>query len=160
MKCKKCHHQLLRNAAFCHICGTENRENRELLLKPPYDNVCGVWVVTTEGDLEGRTRKDLGIHAGYIDDIAKELACSCYYSLHFEYVGEYRELDNDKEIKEVNVMFSIESGLWDADPDELAEVISKLFNKYNRPVTVERGNYFASFKLVFGDEVDNDVNIK
>ena len=34
----------------------------------------GWWHVTTEGDDEGRTTRDLGYHYGYLDEIALRLA--------------------------------------------------------------------------------------
>ena len=44
----------------------------------------GLWHVTTEGDCEGRSVKDLGYHKGHIIDIAHKLSGENYYSLHFE----------------------------------------------------------------------------
>ena len=43
----------------------------------------GVWRVTTEGSVEGRTRH-LGVHEGYLEDIAFALATSARYVLSFE----------------------------------------------------------------------------
>ena len=40
------------------------------MLKNGYDEVFGTWEVTTEGDVEGRTTKNLGNFTGYIDEIA------------------------------------------------------------------------------------------
>ena len=37
-------------------------------INAPYDNPFGIWHVTTEGDCEGRSTRDLGIHEGYIDE--------------------------------------------------------------------------------------------
>ena len=35
-----------------------------------YKNPYGIWIVTTEGDCEGRSTRHLGVFQGYIDDIA------------------------------------------------------------------------------------------
>lgn len=46
-------------------------------------NPVGMWEVTTEGDCEGRTTKQLGVHEGHIVDIARNLASQTGYGLHF-----------------------------------------------------------------------------
>lgn len=45
------------------------------------------WEVTTEGDEEGRTTTRLGIHHGTLVDIARILAPSVYYELHFRWIN-------------------------------------------------------------------------
>lgn len=55
----------------------------EKKINAPYDNPFGIWHVTTEGDCEGRSPRDLGFHEGYIDEIALALADKCFYSLYF-----------------------------------------------------------------------------
>ena len=45
--------------------------------------VVGRWRVTTEGDCEGRSVRDLGVHEGHVADIAAVLAPLTGYSLHF-----------------------------------------------------------------------------
>lgn len=49
-----------------------------------------IWHVTTQGDCEGRTTRNLGFHVGDVTVIAFNLAKESYYSLEF------------KEIKVVN----------------------------------------------------------
>ena len=44
----------------------------------------GLWQVTTEGDCEGKTTTNLGVHEGYLDDIAFSLGSRAYYSLQFQ----------------------------------------------------------------------------
>lgn len=36
-----------------------------------YKNPYGIWIVTTEGDCEGRSTRHLGVFQEYIDDIAR-----------------------------------------------------------------------------------------
>ncbi len=71
----------------------------------------GIWSVTTEGDCEGRTTTNLGIHQGFVDEIAFKLADKCYYYLRFEPV----HLDNltGKNITatKVKIRFSNDSDL-------------------------------------------------
>lgn len=55
----------------------------EKKINAPYDNPFGIWHVTTEGDCEGRSPRDLGFNEGYIDEIALALADKCFYSLYF-----------------------------------------------------------------------------
>ncbi len=45
-----------------------------------------VWKVTTEGDCEGRTMKDLGMFRGNVIEIAKHLSGHAFYALHFSEV--------------------------------------------------------------------------
>ena len=52
-------------------------------LPEDYQNLYGLWKVTTEGDEEGRTTKSLGIYEGWVDEIALYLSDKCYYSLTF-----------------------------------------------------------------------------
>lgn len=53
----------------------------EKKINAPYDNPFGIWHVTTEGDCEGRSPRDLGFHEGYIDEIALALADKCFYEI-------------------------------------------------------------------------------
>jgi hypothetical protein len=47
------------------------------------DSPVGWWDVTTEGDCEGRSTKQLGTHYGHVAEIAFSLK-DCGYSFHFE----------------------------------------------------------------------------
>lgn len=44
----------------------------------------GLWRVSTEGDCEGKTRRDLGLWEGHVADIAALLADKAEYGLRFE----------------------------------------------------------------------------
>ena len=46
----------------------------------------GIWEVSTEGDVEGRSTRNLGIYEGHVDDIAFALADKAYYKLYFQRV--------------------------------------------------------------------------
>ena len=75
-----------------------------------YKNPYGTWKVTTEGDVEGRSTRQLGTYTGYIDEIAFALADKCYYELHFTKVHP-EELDLTPKKSMVVVGFDYESGI-------------------------------------------------
>ena len=110
-------------------------------MKEIYKNPYGTWHVTTEGDIEGKSIRDLGTFTGYVDEIALHLADKCLYSLTFEKVQPVSEYIPKK--REVNVQFDIESGTWEnLDINEIKDAFS------DRPVEITNSNYFASFKII------------
>jgi len=115
-----------------------------------YKDPFGIWEVSTEGDCEGRSITNLGIYSGYVDEIAFHLADKSLYKLRF------KKLDNTKKYtkidsytpkkKEVNISFDIESKTWDfIKTDDGHKEIKHIFR--NRPVTVNKCNYYASVTL-------------
>lgn len=116
------------------------------MIKAPYDNVYGLWKVTTQGDCEGRSTRDLGIHEGNIDEIAFALADECFYSLNFRAVNPHdRELDMTPKRKTVDIQLDIDSGTWDMKPKDRAIAVSGLMQ--NRPVTVSESNFYSCVRL-------------
>lgn len=75
-------------------------------------NNYGIWQVTTEGDCEGKSITDLGIHEGYIDDIAFKLGSKVYYSLCFKLINKIKK-EILKPVNKVNIHLDINSGTWD-----------------------------------------------
>lgn len=61
----------------------KEKEDRK---KPIPFNPEGVWKVTTEGDCEGRSTRQLGTYEGHILDVVRQLAGQAYYQLTFERV--------------------------------------------------------------------------
>lgn len=108
-----------------------------------YKSTYGLWNVTTEGDVEGRSTIQLGTHEGHIDEIALHLAKKCYYSLTFKLVELLPTFEPAK--KKVNVQLDIESGTWDMTKDGLVAKMKEFFA--DRPIHVEKCNYFASFAI-------------
>lgn len=94
-------------------------------INAPYDNPFGIWHVTTEGDCEGRSTRDLGIHEGYIDEIALALADKCYYSLCFVAIN-IHSLDMTPTRKTVDVTFGVNSGTWAMTPKECVTAIKEV----------------------------------
>ena len=97
-------------------------------------NPYGTWKVTTEGDVEGRSVRQLGTHTGYIDEIAFGLANSCFYSLDFDRV-ENDHVDLSPKSKEVNIRIEMHD----------KGVAEKYFK--NRPCFVKKCNYYKSITL-------------
>lgn len=96
-----------------------------------------IWSVSTEGDDEGRSTKNLGLYRGSIENIAFHLADKCYYQLYIKpynpKVIEITELKPTNSIVHVNtsdLKFEIE----------------------NKNITTESGRYYNSVKLNFNNE--------
>ena len=108
-----------------------------------YSDTYGTWKVTTEGDSEGRSVRDLGVHVGHIDEIAFELADKCTYSLRFKAVDCSPTVMTPK-AKSVNISFDIDSGTW----DKSASVLGRLQGVFReRPVSVSNSNFHSAYIL-------------
>lgn len=107
----------------------------------------GIWTVTTEGDCEGRSVRNLGTYEGYIDEIALNLAGRAYYGLRFEPAKQI-----EKEAKpgtSVQISLGIDTGTWDLKgPDRVAYFKKMLAG---RNVSVSEGTYYACVKITDGD---------
>lgn len=119
-----------------------------------YKNLYGTWLVSTEGDVEGKTTKMLGTFTGWVDEIALHLADQCFYSLEFRKEEPIDEYVPKKE--SVDVSFSNDSNTWDNihnehGLNEMREVFA------DRPVKIEKGNYYSSFRIVSNKFVDNEI---
>lgn len=101
----------------------------------------GTFKVTTEGDCEGKSTRDLGTYTGYIDEIAFALADKCYYSLQFSLVHP-EALDMTPKCNTVSVTLNIDSGTWDMKPEERVEYFSELLK--DRDVEILPSTSYAS----------------
>lgn len=110
-----------------------------------YDSPRATWHVTTEGDCEGKTTKDLGVHHGSLPDIALALAPSAFYSLQFKqmYVTQWSEV---MPAESVNVSFAIESGTWDMPSAQRVTWFRELLHGFDK-VCVSESKYYACVKL-------------
>lgn len=114
-------------------------------IHPHYRNVYGTWRVTTEGDCEGRTVKQLGTYVGYVDEIALHLADQACYELRFTKIKK-QPIQLKPTANEVMVSFNIDSNTWDMAPNgERIEEVSKIFK--DRPVVIEHQPSFAGFLI-------------
>lgn len=85
-----------------------------MITEKDYTNPYGTWQVTTEGDCEGRSTRNLGVYVGYLDDIAFALADKCFYSLRFTKIC--TEIPVPESAREnVSVSLDIKSNTWDMD---------------------------------------------
>lgn len=87
----------------------------------------GTFKVTTEGDCEGRSTRDLGIHTGYIDEIAFALADKCFYTLNFTLV-EPTSLDLTPKKDTVKISLGIDSGAWDFNVVDAMDYFKDFFS--------------------------------
>lgn len=140
MTCESCQASIAKNSVYCNYCGSKQTQ----AVKNQYTKPYGTWKVTTEGDVEGRTTTNLGIHTGYVDEIARMLSGAAYYKLEFSMEPELKI--NKLPKKEVHISFDIDSGTWD-DNNQRLQFFKNVFQ--NRNVRVEPSNYYAAVKLVF-----------
>lgn len=125
-----------------------------------YNSSYGIWKVTTEGDLEGKTTRNLGIYEGNISDIAFYLKDKCEYSLQFS-SAKATKIDSCDVIHygSVSISLDIDSGTWNMSPEDRVNYFKVLLNTENREhiITVEPGQYYASVKLVGYDSHEDYV---
>lgn len=111
-------------------------------------NPVGLWHVTTEGDCEGKSTKDLGIHQGHIVDIAYKLGSKSYYSLHF---SPAKCDETVTPVKSVAISLPIESETWNMNPEfRKVHVAAMLARKAcNQKYKIDTSNVFASVTIKY-----------
>ena len=109
-----------------------------------YKNPYGIWIVTTEGDCEGRSTRHLGVFQGYIDDIAFALAEKCCYSLEFEKVCTDIPVPK-RALDEVNVTLDINPETWKLSPIDRIGFFRNMLQ--DRNTFVSKGSAYASVTL-------------
>ena len=125
------------------------------MIKAPYDKVYGLWKVTTEGDCEGRSSRDLGTYEGYIDEIAFSLADKCYYSLNFRAVSPHEHKpDMTPKRKTVDIQLDIGSGTWDMESKNRAIAVSGLMR--DRPVAVSESTFYGCVRLTTNKKTEEE----
>lgn len=98
----------------------------------------GLWHVSTEGDVEGRSTTDLGVHEGWLDEVAFSLADRAAYSLTFTFVESVIP-------KEPAATVSVNFHHTMKIPDHPTSVLSILLR--DRPVKVTESNYYRTARL-------------
>ncbi|GAV11393.1 hypothetical protein [Paenibacillus sp. NAIST15-1] len=118
-------------------------KQRELdILEKDNFNPLGKWRISTEGDCEGRSKKQLGDYTGNLLDIVKQLSNQAFYSLDCERV-EYLHTEHKKESKEVHFRVIDKSiKLFDKD-----EQLRKLLPHVSEGHSLSHGYYFGAVKL-------------
>lgn len=97
----------------------------------------GNWKVTTEGDVEGRTTKHLGVYAGNIDEIALALATKCCYKLTFESMDKKIDLTPSKSEVHIEVV--------GVNQYALIKILKEELNDKN--LRVEKSNFYNGVLL-------------
>ncbi len=109
----------------------------------------GYWHVTTEGDCEGRSIRDLGFHKGCLNDIAFALADKQYYSLQFTPINPVELQHAPAKASRVTVSLGASfSGTWSTSAKERVEYFKSMMIGQN--VAVVPSTNFASVDLVAG----------
>lgn len=108
----------------------------------------GAWNVTTEGDCEGTSVRNLGVYQGHIVDIARALAHNSMYGLRFSPAKTPPNTDSGKPVK-VNISLDIDSETWDMDGDSRKMAFRRFLGKEesNASYEVEEGKYYACVAL-------------
>jgi hypothetical protein len=119
----------------------EIRRNRVIAIDSPV----GLWKVTTEGDCEGRSTKNLGVHRGHICEIAMALSGATFYSLDFQPVPEpsmpkARDVRATANICVMNIMNVESNTLTDSE-------LKKLQDFFGPGWDVRKGQYFRSVQI-------------
>jgi hypothetical protein len=120
------------------------QERRRRLVIP--DSPVGWWKVSTEGDCEGKSTRDLGLHYGHIGDIALALAGASYYALSFSPASDPRQIDetgNRRETALIGVMqiANISSNTLN---DQELDSLRKFFGPKWK---LSAGNYYQSVRI-------------
>lgn len=110
----------------------------------------GIWKVTTEGDVEGRIRRDLGTYTGHILDIAARLSPRNFNTLTFTPVTPQEELPMPKKASTL-IALDYNSGTWEMATEERALTFKEWLNSES-PESVSsfeasKTNVFAAVKL-------------
>ena len=119
----------------------------------PYLNPVGVWRVTTEGDVEGRTTKDLGIWQGHVCNIAFQLAHKAYYTLGFraaQFGDSHIKLPEfiDTKSKSVHIFMDIDTQTWNLSSKDRVRWFKNFLNLDDSSnVEVKESNYYACVLL-------------
>lgn len=145
----------------------EKLKTKEAEVKESFGLPIGHWKVTTEGDCEGRSTKQLGTFYGHVADIAAHLHNKAFYDLTFTPVEpENIKIEKPAEVREVHIQLNIKSGTWDMKPGEernsaYRRWLAKQKTKFVK-VEVNNSNYYAAVKLKMipktKEEIKPDTN--
>lgn len=108
------------------------------------DSPIGLWKVTTEGDVEGRSTTLLGEHYGHVADIAFSLADRNFYSLDFVRLPSDRDIllkDSGRKAVHIRVR-DLKGNTISSNPGLVQNMI-----KDKPEIKVTKSNYYTSVKL-------------
>ncbi len=120
-----------------------------------YTSPIGNWEVTTEGDCEGRSIKNLGIFYGHIVEIAFYLADRCYYTLQFKpHFGIQQKAPIYTASKrDVWISLAIGSETWNMTHEQRTNLLRKWFDLEDKNIKVlpssPQASYYAGTYLKY-----------
>jgi hypothetical protein len=121
------------------------------LPKIAINNPVSIWKVTTEGDCEGRSTKELGIFKGHIVDIALSLADKSYYTLNFKETEHPKETLELPKSNKVNVVISDTHYRfkYDFKPKERVIVATEFLQRStpNNSYKINESSYWESVQI-------------
>lgn len=117
-------------------------------LESRHFDINGIWEVTTEGDVEGRSTKQLGTHPGNLFEIVKQLNGQSYYSLRLKRVGHInpQELNTIKKREAHFTVVDTYIKLFDKN-----DQINKLKTELPDGHQLTESNFYGAIKLVWED---------
>lgn len=121
------------------------KEKERLKYPLPFDPL-GVWRVTTEGDCEGRSVRQLGTYEGHVLDIAKQLAGQAYYQLDFRRV-EPKKVDTGPAKTHGEVHFRVDG--HDTKFGDQNDQLRLLGQHVREGERLARGQFYGSAKLTW-----------
>ncbi|KZE65070.1 hypothetical protein AV545_03875 [Paenibacillus jamilae] len=122
-------------------------EEKAALLKAmesKHFDVNGIWKISTEGDCEGRSIKQLGTYEGNLFDGIRLYNRSSYYSLTCERVGYLSLLTNKKPAKK-KVHFQVRDETMRKGDDQ--EIIKQLLPSVPDGCALSTSNYYGCIAL-------------
>lgn len=129
----------------------ESRIKNGLAPKNLYNSPIGWWNVTTEGDEEGRSTRQLGLHYGHVAEIAFWLAIHNFYKLTFEAKGliplNTAIMRYEATARSVYIALDYTSKIDDLSKDEQVKWFTNWFGDTDPKITITTGCYYNSVKL-------------
>jgi len=143
-RCPKCK-TAKKDAKFCSECGEklESFSDASGIWKPE-----AMWRVTTQGDEEGRTTKQLGVHEGHIVDIAHKLSAESFYDLCFEPVLAVKKAEIREPRSSVHVTLGYDSGTTTME-SSARQAYFRAMIKDRDDVKITESNYYGAVVFNF-----------
>lgn len=148
MRCPKCKTAKENDKKFCDECGTKLEQFADAngIWKP-----VGLWCVTTQGDEEGKSTKQLGVHEGHIVDIARALSAEAFYDLNFRPMKALDKMKIRAPRANVHVQLDIDSGTWEMEKEPRMAYFRTMI-KDRDDVRISASNYYGAVVFNFLDK--------
>lgn len=134
-----------------------DQDRKAAMLSPEFRRVSeiepvGLWKVVTEGDVEGRSTKDLGTWPGHIVDIAFALANQAGSVLQFQRANP-KDLETSKSttpLDKIAIRLDCGTGAWNLKQSVRVAAYQKIISKSAAQVSCDvcDNDSFASVSLV------------